>query len=82
MMGFGFGGLGLIFMLFFWLAIIGVAAWLLGGFSPRVTWSAPLQAPGRASEPAESAVEVLKRRYARGEISKAEYEQMLRDLID
>ncbi|HEY66155.1 MAG TPA: SHOCT domain-containing protein [Caldilineae bacterium] len=80
MMGFGFGGLGLIFMLIFWVVIIGLAVWVLGTLFPRAPQSAPPQASTRPSGPAESAVEILKQRYARGEISKAEYEQMLQDL--
>jgi len=36
--------------------------------------------PGHAMTSVESALELLKRRYARGEISKEEYEQKRRDL--
>jgi putative membrane protein len=72
MMGFGgFGGLGLgmglfggVAMLLFWVAIILLVVWAVrGGFATQ-----------RPSEQ-ESAVEILKRRYAAGEINQAEYEQ-------
>jgi putative membrane protein len=72
MMGFGgFGGMGLgmglfggAVMLLFWVAIILLVVWAVrGGFAGQ-----------RLSEH-ESAAEILKRRYAAGEISQAEYEQ-------
>ncbi|NOZ26460.1 MAG: SHOCT domain-containing protein [Chloroflexi bacterium] len=76
MMGFGLGGFGLIFMLFLWVVVIGLVVWLVGGLFPRITNTAsPERATSRTST-AETPLEVLRRRYARGEISKAEYEQM------
>ncbi|NOZ28932.1 MAG: SHOCT domain-containing protein [Chloroflexi bacterium] len=78
MMGFGFGGLGLIFMLIFWVVIIGLALWLLSSLFPQATRSTQPRTP--AQQPPESPLEILKRRYASGEISKAEYEQMRQDL--
>jgi len=84
MLGLGFGGLGLIFMLFFWVIVIGLAVWFLGYLFPRVTSGTPFQpsAPAQRSAPSESALEILKQRYARGEISKAEFEEMRRDLME
>jgi putative membrane protein len=80
MMGFGFGGFGLIFMLLFWVAIIVLAVWLLSSLFPRVTNTSPTQPALPRHVPSESALEILKQRYARGEISKTEYEDMRRDL--
>ena len=80
MMGFGFGGFGLIFMLVFWVGIIALAVWLLGNLFPRATSAPPPQAVVRGNGSSESALEVLKQRYARGEITKAEYEEMRREL--
>ena len=77
-MGFGLGGFGLIIMLIFWVVIIGLAVWFLSTLFPRATNQASNTSPqaGRT----ESPLEVLQRRYARGEITKAEYEEMRRDL--
>jgi putative membrane protein len=65
--GFGFG-----LMWVFWLAVVVVVVWavvrFLGGSSRGTTGAA------------ESPEDVLKKRYARGEISKEEYEQILQDL--
>lgn len=66
--GSGWGWFGLTHMLLWWvLLILGIAVlakWLLGS--------------GRMS--GDRALEVLKERYARGEIGKEEYEQKRRDL--
>jgi uncharacterized membrane protein len=71
-MGWGWIGLGLVHMLFFWgLVILVVAAlvkWLAGGAA------APL-AP-------EGALEILKKRYANSDITREEYERMKRELAD
>jgi putative membrane protein len=72
--GMGFGGFGFLLMAVFWIAVIAAALWLLGNLFPKNSHS---QSPGDISE---SAVDILKRRYARGEISKAEYETMRHDL--
>lgn len=80
MMGFGFGGFGLIFMLIFWVAIIALAVWVLGKLFPQVTDASPPQSRSRRSEPSESPLEILEQRYTRGEISESEYEIMRRDL--
>ncbi len=72
MMGYGFGpmgGLGMgffggIVMVVFWVAVV-----LL------VIWAVRTAFPSQQKDAHESAVEILKRRYAAGEISQAEYEQ-------
>lgn len=73
-MGHGYGGggmmgLGWIFMVLFWgtVAVGAVVAvrWLLG------------QQPGRREE---KPLDILKRRYAAGELSREEYERMRREL--
>jgi len=71
MMGMGFG-FGLVFMILFWLLIIGLAIWLLSKLFPRI---------GDPSitfrnEGSEMLLEILKRRYVQGEISGPEYEEM------
>jgi putative membrane protein len=67
--GFGFGGIG---MILFWVVIIAavviLAKGLFGGSRPD-------------DKPAgKSALDVLKERYARGEIGREEFEQKKRDL--
>lgn len=61
-----------IFMILFWgLVIWGIVALVRGLGGPR----------GSDSSKADSALEVLKRRYARGEINKEEYEEKKKDLV-
>ena len=60
-----------IFMILFWgLVIWGIVALVRGSSGSR----------GSDSSTADSALEVLKRRYARGEINKEEYEEKKKDL--
>ena len=68
--GHWFGGL---LMLLFWiLVIVGIVAFVRG-FRPRSGVVSPA-AP-------ESPLEILKRRYAKGEIDKAEFEEKKRDIL-
>ena len=68
------GGAGVIFMVLFW-------ALLIGGVVILVKWIADSGPAGRGlPRSEESAVELLKRRYASGEITKAEFEQARNDL--
>jgi putative membrane protein len=80
MMRFGFGGLGFILMLVFWVAIIALAIWLLSNLFPQTTDTSPIPFATQHNDSPESPLDILERRYARGEISKAEYEQMRRNL--
>ncbi len=70
--GFGWGWFMLIFMIIFWgLVIWGIMALVRGLSGSR----------GSDSSKVDSALEVLKKRYARGEIDKEEYEEKKRDLV-
>ena len=80
MMGFGFGGFGIVYMLIFWVVIIGLGVWLLSNLFPRGTSSVSTRATARRDDGLESPLEVVQRRYARGEISKVEYDEIRRDL--
>ena len=72
-LGMGLGG-GLV-MVLFWVVLIVGAVWLVRGLFP-----AGQQPPASSSRPEASADEILKQRYARGEITKEQFEQMRRDL--
>lgn len=69
--GYGMGFVGWIFMLLFWgLIIVGLVL--------VVRWLWDQGRPGTGG--ADSPLEILKRRYARGEISKEEFDRMKQDL--
>ena len=70
--GFGWGWFMPIIMIVFWgLVIWGIVA-LVRGLSTG---------SGGSSTQADSALEILKRRYARGEITKEEYEEKKKELV-
>ena len=69
--GYGMGFVGWIFMLLFWgLIVVGVVL--------VVRWLWDQGRPGTGG--ADSPLEIRKRRYARGEISKEEFDRMKQDL--
>jgi putative membrane protein len=71
--GWGWGmGFGMISMVLFWvLVILGIVI--------LVKWIAASNA-GADRTPAKTALDILKERYARGEIGRDEFEQKKRDL--
>jgi putative membrane protein len=73
MTGFGMGLGGFLLTVVFWIVIIAAAIWLLSSLFPRNSTTRP---QGNS----ESAVDVLKTRFARGEIGKEEFEAIRRDL--
>ena len=74
--GMGFAGIGLIWMLLFWGALFFGGFWLVRSLAGA---TARGRAPERLPRPI-SAQEILAQRYARGEISREEFEQARRDL--
>ncbi len=70
MMGWGMG-LGLLFMVLFWGALIALAAWLIRALFPPAS-----QPPAPPTGGELSARDILDRRLARGEISREEYDLM------
>lgn len=70
--GFGFGWLGLLFMLLFWGTLIFLAVRLIGGLFPSTA------APGRGKS--QTARAILDERYVRGEITQDEYHRILKDI--
>ena len=82
MMGFGHGIDGTIVMIVIWLVVIGLGVWLLASLFPktkRASKSTNLP-DNRKSDSAGSALEILNRRHASGELSKEQYERMRHDL--
>ncbi len=70
--GMGFGGFGWIFMVLFWIILIVLAVYLIKHlFTDRSKIE---------SSSEDTAEEILKKRFAKGEISKSEYEEHLRAL--
>ena len=71
MMGWGGWGFGFVHLLWWALLVLGIvllARWSFsGGYRPR-------------GEPQDRALDILRERYARGEIDKAEFEARKRDL--
>jgi putative membrane protein len=60
---------GMVMMIVFWGAVIAVAVWAIESFRPRESQSRR-----------ETPLAIAERRYAAGEISREEFEQIRRDL--
>lgn len=73
--GYGMGWFGGIFMIIFWIAVIIGIVFLIRWIVQSTG------AGGHGGRSEESALEILKRRYAKGEIDKKEFEQKKKDLI-
>jgi putative membrane protein len=71
--GFGFGW---IFMLIFWALIIVAIFALIRGFSGRGCWHKLDETKPKRND----ALEILRVRYAKGEINKEDFEKMKKDL--
>ena len=66
----GWGGGGWFMMIFWWAVVIGIVYLVVRSLADR----RPHAVSG------ESALEILKKRYARGEISKSQFEQQRKDI--
>ena len=64
--GYGFGMFGFFFMILFWGLIIWLVIWIISKYAKQKTSEDPLG--------------ILKERYAKGEISKKQFEEMKKDL--
>lgn len=68
MMGGMMGGWGMLTMLLFWIGLILLIVWLVRAVTAAGSQNAP------------TARELLDQRYARGEVTRKEYEQIKKDL--
>jgi uncharacterized membrane protein len=66
-------------MFLFWLLVLGGGAWLLARLFPA-TPSRPGPGVRRDPEPKDPALQIIRQRYANGEITAAEYEELLHAL--
>jgi len=69
----GFGGMW--FGWIFWIIIVVAVVWVVIQFSSRNQQNPP------GNKPVESPMDILKKRYANGEITKDEFERMKKDLM-
>ncbi len=76
MHGFGWGG-GMWFGSIFWLAFLGVIIWAVISFTNNQRRNNQEQHPANRETP----LEILKKRFARGEISEDEFEKMKKELL-
>ena len=70
--GYGMGFLGGLFMLIIWVLVIVGLVYL-------IKWLA--HSAKQSERPGETALDLLKKRYAKGEISKEEFEEKKKDLL-
>lgn len=71
--GMGYGLFSWLIMLLFWIAVI-------TGIVLLVRWLIE-QGKLKGAQSGESALDILKKRYARGEIDREQFENMKRDLL-
>ncbi len=80
----GYGGAGMmLWMVIFWLAVVGLALWLLSRLFPGTREQSDGQQPpvnGTRAGGSRRALDILNERYARGEITRAEYQEIRRDI--
>jgi uncharacterized membrane protein len=74
-LGMGDGVSSLVLMILFWVGLIALAIWLVRGLFPPVG-----QPPAPPAGQDLNAREILDRRFARGEISREEYD-LMREMI-
>ena len=71
--GYGGGWVGMGFMALFWVAVIVGIVFL-------IRWMVSGNLGQQGTPPGESPLDILKKRYARGEINKEEFEERKKDL--
>ncbi len=80
--GFGFGGMlfGGLMMLVFWVLVVGGVIWLVVTLARGGQAGIAAQPNAGRTAPGQTPLDVLKMRYAQGDISKEQFEQLKRDL--
>lgn len=63
-----FGGM-MLWMVLFWVGVVVLAVWLAGQLFPRVSQGTQ-----------QSSREILQARYARGELTREQYQEMLKEI--
>ncbi len=79
-LGFMPGLCGGLFFLLFWALIIGLVIWAITAWSRSSRNRTVTGSEVTPVAPGSRALDILKERYARGEITKEQYEEMRRDL--
>ena len=80
--GFGMGGgwfLGGLMMLLFWAAVIGLIVWAITAFSRRQSGRTDYPSSPQAPQ-GDRALQIAKERYARGELSREQYDEIRQTL--
>ena len=72
--GWGNGFIGMLFQLVFWVGVIWLGFYLFRRFGNRVPTG------GNFQDRLNSAIDILRERYARGEINRDEYEERIQEL--
>ncbi len=80
MMGFGFLGIGMLLMVLFWCAVVVGGIWLVARLVHATPSGMGMGSPTSPSLGSQAPLDVLKARYARGEISKEQYEEIKSNL--
>ena len=81
MMGFGFGGAGMVLVILFWILLIAAAIWFVARLFPQIAGQPPSGTNSTKDLASPSPEAILKERFARGEITKEQYEEMRRTLM-
>ncbi len=80
MMAFDLSATSYILMIIIWLLVVGVGIWLLAKLFPGKP-NKPADLPdNQQSDVTGSALQILTKRYVRGEISKEQFAEMRREL--